>query len=94
MKPETRDNVIYLAVGISIAALVTADFFYADSHGMKDVAAVEIRFPCGDHIGPAGLPGHKGNAKAKSNVSADVWLRAIRDARPIGNFVRFSPSGE
>jgi hypothetical protein len=35
MKPKTRDNLIYLAVGISIAAFVWADFFYADSHGLK-----------------------------------------------------------
>ena|ERR1700680_2209910 len=33
MKQRTRDNLIYLAVGISIAALVAADAFYADSHG-------------------------------------------------------------
>ncbi len=32
MKQNTRDNLIYLAVGLSIAALVVADFFYADSH--------------------------------------------------------------
>jgi len=35
MKPETRDNLIYLGVGLGIAALVVADFFYADSHGQK-----------------------------------------------------------
>ncbi len=35
MKPGTRDNLIYLAVGLGIAALVVADFFYADSHGEK-----------------------------------------------------------
>jgi hydrogenase-4 membrane subunit HyfE len=31
MKQTTRDNLIYLAVGLTIAALVTADAFYADS---------------------------------------------------------------
>lgn len=35
MKPKTRDNLIYLAVGIGIAGLVTANFFYADSHNQK-----------------------------------------------------------
>ncbi len=35
MKPGMRDNLIYLAVGLGIAALVVADFFYADSHGQK-----------------------------------------------------------
>ena len=35
MKQTTRDNLIYLAVGLSIAALVAADAFYADSHGRK-----------------------------------------------------------
>lgn len=35
MKPKTRDNLIYLGVGLSIAALVCVDFFYADSHGQK-----------------------------------------------------------
>jgi CHASE2 domain-containing sensor protein len=33
MKPTTRDNLIYLTVGLGIAALVVADLFYADSHG-------------------------------------------------------------
>jgi hypothetical protein len=33
MKPRTRDNLIYLSVGLVIAALVAADAFYADSHG-------------------------------------------------------------
>ena len=32
MKSKTRDNLIYLAVGLSIAALVAADVFYAVSH--------------------------------------------------------------
>ena len=35
MKPKTRDNLIYLAVGLGIAALGVADFFYADSHGRE-----------------------------------------------------------
>ncbi|HEY8671196.1 MAG TPA: hypothetical protein VIL63_10190 [Terriglobales bacterium] len=35
MKQETRDNLIYLGVGLGIAVLVVADFFYADSHGQK-----------------------------------------------------------
>jgi hypothetical protein len=35
MKPSTRDNIIYLTVGLSIAALSAADFFYADSHARK-----------------------------------------------------------
>src|SRR5437879_4077418 len=35
MKQTTRDNLIYLAVGLSVAALVTADCFYADSHGRE-----------------------------------------------------------
>jgi hypothetical protein len=35
MKPKTRDNLIYLAVGLSIAALVTANAFYADSRGRE-----------------------------------------------------------
>jgi hypothetical protein len=35
MKQRTRDNLIYLAVGLGIAALVAADAFYADSHGRE-----------------------------------------------------------
>lgn len=36
MKQGTRrDNLIYLTVGLSIATLVIADFFYADSHGRE-----------------------------------------------------------
>ena len=35
MKSKTRDNLIYLGVGLGIAALVCANFFYADSHGLK-----------------------------------------------------------
>lgn len=32
MKSTTRDNLIYLAVGLSIAALLVAQSFYAESH--------------------------------------------------------------
>jgi uncharacterized membrane protein len=35
MKPKTKDNLIYLTVGLSIAALVTFDAFYADSRGQQ-----------------------------------------------------------
>ena len=35
MKPRTRDNLIYLAVGLGVAALWASYFFYADSHGSK-----------------------------------------------------------
>jgi hypothetical protein len=35
MKQRTRDNLIYLAVGLGIAALVVADAFYADSRGRE-----------------------------------------------------------
>src|SRR5260370_25602755 len=35
MKAQTRDNLIYLAVGLSVAALVTIDVFYTDSHGRE-----------------------------------------------------------
>lgn len=34
MKTKTRDNLIYLAVGLGIAALLAADSFYSDSRGM------------------------------------------------------------
>lgn len=33
MKQGTRDNLIYLAVGLSVAAFLTADFFFAESRG-------------------------------------------------------------
>lgn len=35
MKETTRDNLIYLTVGLGIGALVAADAFYADSHGRQ-----------------------------------------------------------
>jgi hypothetical protein len=35
MKQSTRDNLIYLAVGLSIAALLAADAFYSESHDRK-----------------------------------------------------------
>jgi|SRR5690348_2856575 len=35
MKQDVRDNLIYLSVGLVIAGLVTADFFYADSRGRE-----------------------------------------------------------
>jgi hypothetical protein len=37
MKPKTRDNLIYLAIGLSIAGVVAGLFFYADSHGQVPV---------------------------------------------------------
>ena len=35
MKQNTRDNLIYLTVGLTIAALVAFDAFYSDSHNRK-----------------------------------------------------------
>ncbi len=35
MNKTTRDNLIYLAVGLSIAAVVVIDFFYAESRGRE-----------------------------------------------------------
>lgn len=35
MKQQTRDNLIYLAVGLGIAALLVADLFYTDSRGRE-----------------------------------------------------------
>ena len=35
MKQGTRDNVIYLAVGLVVLTFVVLDFFYADSHGRQ-----------------------------------------------------------
>ncbi len=35
MKQRTQDNLIYLAVGLSFAALLVADFFYAVSRGRE-----------------------------------------------------------
>jgi hypothetical protein len=35
MKQQTRDNLIYLSVGIGLAALVTFDAFYSASHNRK-----------------------------------------------------------
>jgi drug/metabolite transporter (DMT)-like permease len=35
MRPQTRDNLIYLTVGFCVAALLAVDFFWADSHGRK-----------------------------------------------------------
>lgn len=35
MKPKTRDNLIYLAVGLGIAALVWINFFRAESRGQE-----------------------------------------------------------
>jgi hypothetical protein len=36
MTSKTRDNLIYVAVGLGIAALVSLDFFYSDSHHRKE----------------------------------------------------------
>jgi hypothetical protein len=44
MKPKTRDNLIYLAVGVSIVALLVADVFYADSHGHNFVNITNFEF--------------------------------------------------
>jgi hypothetical protein len=32
MEPKTRDNLIYLAVGLSVAAILVGDFFYGLNH--------------------------------------------------------------
>jgi hypothetical protein len=33
MKPSTRDNLIYVAVGLSIAAFLTEQVLFSDTHG-------------------------------------------------------------
>jgi tryptophan-rich sensory protein len=35
MKISTRDSLIYLAVGLGVAALLVVDFLYSDSHGHR-----------------------------------------------------------
>jgi hypothetical protein len=35
MNQKTRDNLIYLAVGLGVVALIVADFVYADSQGQR-----------------------------------------------------------
>lgn len=35
MNEQTRDNLIYLAVGLSFAALLALDAFYSDVHGLR-----------------------------------------------------------
>lgn len=35
MSRKTRDNLIYLSVGLGIVALIVADLFYADGHRQK-----------------------------------------------------------
>lgn len=35
MKQKTRDNFIYLAVSLSVVALITADFVHAENHAQK-----------------------------------------------------------
>jgi hypothetical protein len=43
MKQGTRDNLIYLSVGLSVAVLVAVDAFYADSNGQMWTSS---RFAC------------------------------------------------
>ena len=35
MKQQTRDNLVYLSVGLALTALVAFDAFYSDSHNRK-----------------------------------------------------------
>jgi hypothetical protein len=35
MKSKTRDNLIYLTVGLGVAALLVADLIYSESHGRE-----------------------------------------------------------
>ena len=44
MKPKTRDNLIYLAVGVGVAALAVADSFYADTHHTKGLMPSRFAF--------------------------------------------------
>ena len=54
MKPTTRDNIIYLGVGLGIAALVTFDFFYADSRGKEMWMPSEFAFHVVAYMGILG----------------------------------------
>ncbi len=76
MKQKTRDNLVYLAVGLSIVALIVADFFYADTRP-ENVVAVQVRIPRGLHYRPVGVlccqrktqgEGHPGSSTRVSSV--------------------------
>ncbi|MFZ0966778.1 MAG: hypothetical protein WA766_12575 [Candidatus Acidiferrales bacterium] len=44
MKQKTRDNLIYLAVGLGIAAIVVADAFYAVDHDVRMWVPTNLAF--------------------------------------------------
>jgi hypothetical protein len=35
MKRTTRDNLVYLGIGVGIVALILTDFYVSDSHGLR-----------------------------------------------------------
>src|SRR5215467_5378600 len=94
VKPQTRDNLIYLAVGISVAALVVADVLYSEKHGTKDVDAIEIRLSCCDQLGPVDVLCCQRNAKKKGNAYANPSVGPFRGACAARSSVRFAQDNQ
>jgi len=65
MKQQTRNNLIYLAVGLSLAALLAFDAFYSDSHNRKMWIPSRFAF----------------NAVASMGVLVDMVVRGTRKLR-------------
>ena len=69
MKQSTRDNVIYLAVGLSVAALVAVDFFYAESHERQMWWPSELVFHAVAYMGLLGYFVAKETRKVGASLS-------------------------
>jgi hypothetical protein len=50
MKQKTRDNLIYLAVGLGVVAFILADLSYSDNHSRKMWEKSRSLTPLGKHL--------------------------------------------
>ncbi|MGH9568100.1 MAG: hypothetical protein ACRD4F_00575, partial [Candidatus Angelobacter sp.] len=77
MKQTTRDNVIYLTIGLIIAGLVTADFFYADSHGKQMWLPSSFAFRAVGYMGILGYFVVRETRKVRATVCQAIACVAL-----------------
>jgi hypothetical protein len=68
MQPKTRDNLIYLGLGLGTAGLLGGDLFYADSHGVKMWMPSRFAFRTAGYTGILGYFVGRETQRAKATV--------------------------
>ena len=92
MKQGTRDNVIYLGVGLGIAALLTTGDFYSYSHGREVWVPSPFAFPYRGRHGNTGLFCCERNPQGEGDIDPIRHVRAGGKHPAFGRCLRLSPN--